>query len=305
MNKKFLFAISFVIILMFCLIYILDSKQQIENSKQKKENLNLFSSIKSTEEYIKINKNTYNYILPEDGKLHLTLNNDIVDNYNVFLDFMVINVSEDDWNDTKNGYKTLNTWYLIKPVKHEMILNKQKFIVNVIYKFDIDKHFYDLNRTWKYKKDFVFKSKDGILLKNTSQNYRFFQFDRKYKSNVSCTFNLKWNKFIPGTSIYFGKTIYFVFNNKSIYVMRKIVNSKTDKIIQKVNIDKIVENQIYKIEAKRIGIDGYKIFINNKEILTYEDIYDKDNMFEKYRSVGIAIPKNGSEILIKSIEIKE
>ncbi|MDD4969902.1 MAG: hypothetical protein PHT07_10790 [Paludibacter sp.] len=245
-------------------------------------------------------KSSFDYIISKDLKFHLSLSEDI---YNtptgIFLDSFEISK---DFSKPTNGYVDYNTNFNIKPGKHSLVINKQKIEVNAIYMFDLDQHFDDIKNTWQSRSDnFAKVTKDGILLKNVDRQYGSFAFKRFYSDKLYVNFDFVPLQFKPGMVIYFGDNIYFMINHNNIMVMKKGLNKQRDTKVDKKSIPLIQNNKLQKIEIER-NLDTYTINLNNEKVLDYNDSKELRN--QRFRNIGISMPNNGCEILLKKIIIK-
>lgn len=291
--------IAFASIIFICLLVVV----KVITHVHEETNENTEDKVVLDSNYKRTGVNTYDYVIPKDGEIHFTLPNDIADNYNVSLDGMVINVGGKHCEAISDTHKVCSTDYYIKPEIHEVVINEQKFIINSIYQFDTSKHFDPIDITWDYNKDFVTLTKNGIVLKNTSDSYRIFKFGRNYQSKgVLVTYTMNHIKFVPGTAFYFGQVIYFTVNNGVVDVMRRVKDGTEH--VKRVKIDKIKEGIDYTITMRRSN-HHYTLGINNTYINFDDKGYVRDNVIDQFRSVGLTIPKGGSEILIKKVDIRE
>lgn len=245
-------------------------------------------------------KSSFDYIISKDLKLHLSLSEDL---YNtptgIFLDSFEISK---DFAKSNNGFVSYNTKFNIKPGKHTLIINRQKIELNAIYMFDLDQHFDDIKNTWQSRSDnFAKLTKDGILLKNVDRKYGSFAFKRFYSDKLYVSFDFVPLKFKPGTVIYFGDNIYFMINYNNIMVMKKSPDKPRDLEVGRKPIPLIQNNKLQKIEIER-NYDTYTINLNGDKVLDYTDSKELRN--QRFRNIGISMPKNGCEILLKKIVIK-
>lgn len=242
-------------------------------------------------------KSSFDYIISKDLKFHLLLSEEL---YNapsgIFLDSFEISKN---FSKPSNGYVEYSTSFNIKPGKHTLVINKQTIEVNAIYMFDLDKHFDDIKNTWQSRSEnFAKLTKDGILLKNNDRPKGSFAFKRFYSDKLYVSFDFVPVHFEPGTIIYFGDNIYFMINYNNIIVMKK---GKPDFRVEKKAIVPIQNNKLQKLEIER-NLDTYSINLNGENVLNYKDIKELRN--QRYRNIGIAMPNNGCEILLKKIVIK-
>lgn len=244
-----------------------------------------------------VSKSSFDYIISKDLKFHLSLSEEL---YNapsgIFLDSFEISKN---FTKPSNGYVDYNTNFNIKPGKHTLVINKQKIEINAIYMFDLDQHFDDIKNTWQSRSEnFAKLTKDGILLKNNDRPKGSFAFKRFYSDKLYVNFDFLPLHFEPGMIIYFGDNIYFMINYNNIIVMKK---GKPDFRVEKIAIIPIQNNKLQKLEIER-KLDTYSINLNGENVLIYKDIKELRN--QRFRNIGIAMPKNGCEILLKKIVIK-
>lgn len=255
-------------------------------------------------------KSSFDYIISKDLKFHLLLSEDL---YNtptgIFLDSFKISK---DFTKPNNGFVSYSTKFNIKPGKHSLIINKQKIEINAIYMFDVDQHSENIKNTWQSRSEnFAKVTKDGILLKNVDRDYGSFAFKRFYSDKLYVRFDFVPLQFKPGTVIYFGDNIYFMINYNNIMVMKKSPdkpqdskersNKLRDSEVGRGSIPLIQNNKLQKIEIER-NIDTYTIHLNGENVLTYKDSKELRN--QRFRNIGISMPNNECEILLKKIVIK-
>ena len=302
MNKQTKIALVIIVLLIPLLIYWLSHKTSLPIISDESSN----NVLKLSNGISKINDSSYEYILGSDQRIHLHLNqNSISGAERIYFDNMEISKSLVELNGTVQYISD----YHIKPGLHKVSIRKKTNDTNlsiyVKYVYDSAIGLQDINTSWNSKSHrFVTVMKDGILLKNTDRRYGSFAFKRVFDNDVTCLFEFIPLKYKPGMSIYFGESIYFMFNNTNVLAMKK--NTAKGKDIRMIHapITRLKEGTLHTIQIKRVS-NTYKIYLDGKETLVYDDNATIENrQHQGFRNIGISIPKNGSIILLKKIVVE-
>ena len=240
------------------------------------------------------------YQMPNDLKMHISLSQPLFNKpTGIFLDSFEIS---GHFKKSTNGNMEFVSDFNIKPGKHSLIVDRKKIEFTAIYTFDSTAKNNDIKNTWQSRsKNFAKLIREGILLKNTDRNYGSFAFKRFYSDNLSVSIDLIPIHFEPGMVIYFGDNIYFMFNRDNVLIMKKGKNQHDTRIEKKETSTPFQDNKTYNLLIDRKS-DTYIVSINGNKIAEYTDVKELKN--QRFRNIGITMPKNGCEILIKKIVIK-
>lgn len=244
---------------------------------------------------------TYTCVIDKNLKIHISLTQELFKKpTGIFFDSFEISKY---FSKSSSEYVDYVSNFNIKPGKHTLVVDRQKIEINAIYVFDADRHNEDITNTWQSRSDrFATLTKDGIVLKNDDRDYGSFAFKRFYNENTTLSLDFIPLNFQPGVVVYFGDNIYFMINSNNIMTMKKSADKHHDKHVgKKIPIPKIENGVLYKLEIKR-NSDTYTVSLNGVQVTTYTDSKELRN--QRFRNIGISIPKNGSELLIKKIVIR-
>lgn len=313
----FSFALNNTIVGQFFIQNFLD-KEAVFKVAEKYKNRDKIEAEKNTKDFVGsfiiengyLQKNTdgYLYTLSKDNKLNIEFNTSTVNIKKVMLD------KQDMQLDTNTTQIYARTDYELKPSVYSIQIfgtteNGVDFSITkkltVQYVYNTNERQENIFNDWYTKDgDFATVTKDGILLCNKKLKFDSFGYKRRFDGDVSFEF-----EFTPADvknidmSVYMGERTYVIFDNKYIKLFQRLKNGK-NKIQKKVEYQKFTENQKYKIKAERRG-DKYNIYVNDIEMLVFDDMHDSDVMIgERYRNIGITLPKNSMKILISKIVIQ-
>lgn len=276
-----------------------------ETEKNKKD---FSDNLIITNDYMQKNIDNYLYTLPKDNKLNIELNTSKVSIKKATLD------NQDMLFEVNTTSAYARTDYEIKPGIYNLQIfgttesgddfsSAKKLTVQYIYNLSEQPNNV-LNNWYMKDKSFATVTKDGILLHNQKLIYDSLGYKRRFDGNVS--FEFEFTPFSVNNmdmSIYLGERTYIIFDNKYIKLFQKLKNGK-NKIQKKVKYQKFVENQKYTIKTERQA-DKYKVYVNDIEMLVFDDIHDGDIIVgERYKNIGITLPKNSMKILISKIGIR-
>lgn len=255
------------------------------------------------------NADGYLYTLPKDNKLRVEIDASktsikkvVLDGQDLLLDINATNteIARTDY-EIKPGTYNLQ---IIGVTENGIDFNATKKII-AQYVYDASKQVDGVLDSW-YMKDSAFATvtKDGILLYNKKLTFDSFGYKRRFDGDVSFEF-----EFTPintkniDMSVYVGERTYVIFDNRYIKLFQKLKNGK-NKLQKKVEYKKFSEDTKYKIKATRHG-DRYKIYVNDFEMLIFDDMHDGDVVVaERYKNIGVTLPKNSMKILISRIVIE-
>lgn len=246
---------------------------------------------------------TYDYAMSGDLKLHLTLSKELFDKpTGIFIDGLEISRN---FKHQANGDVSYVSDFNLKPGHHTLSIGSKVIDISARYVFDTKEHYHDIKSMWNSRSEkFATLTKNGILLKNTDRDFGSFAFKRFYCDNLTATFEFMPIDFKPGVVVYFGDNIYFIVNRNNILTMKKNENrtaKNNDIRLNKTSIPRIRNNemQILRIERKA---DTYNVVLNGQTITTLQDSKELKN--QRFKNIGISIPKNEAVILIKKIVIE-
>jgi hypothetical protein len=261
--------------------------------------------IETTQNVKMLSPKEYEYTLSDDYKLELYFPKQKLKKFSrILFDGRDIKKNLSDYNQT---HYVLSPDYKVKPGSYDLIFVNAETIsmkINAQYIYDSTLPKADIEKSWYYKnKNFVTIMEDGLLLRNNLSKFDSFGFKRRFEGDVS--FEIE---FIPvdvktvDMSIFFGEKTYFIFNNKRIGVEQKEVDGK-DRIKKSVTYEPFKSGKRYKLLIKREK-KKYFVFIDDKLILEYDDNNVQGIQTQKFRNVGIALPKGNMSLLIKRIMVK-
>lgn len=256
--------------------------------------------IETTQNVKMLSPKEYEYTLSDDYKLELYFSKQKLKKFSrILFDGRDIKKNLSEYNQT---HSVLSPDYKVKPGSYELIFVNAETIsikMDVQYVYDSTLPRTDIEKSWYYKnKNFVSITEDGLLLRNNS-----FGFKRYFEGDVSFAI-----EFIPvdvktvDMSIFFGEKTYFVFNNKRIEVKQKELDNE-DKLQKSVAYKPFKSGKYYKLLIKREK-KKYFVFIDGKQMLEYDDNNVQGIQTQKFRNVGIALPKGNMSLMIKRITVK-
>lgn len=259
-----------------------------------------------TTQYVKmLSSKKYEYTLSDDYKLELYFPKQKLKKFSrILFDGRDIKKNLSDYNQT---HYSLALDYKVKPGQYELIFVNAETIsikIDVQYVYDPALPKTDIQKSWYYKnKNFVSIKEDGLLLRNNSSKFDSFGFKRRFDGDVS--FEIEFTPTDVKTvdmSIFFGEKTYFVFNNKNINVMQK-ENTGKDKRQKSATYSPFVSGKLYKVLIKREN-KKYFVYIDDVLKLEYEDNNTKGIQTQKFRNIGITLPKSSMSLLLKKITVK-
>lgn len=261
--------------------------------------------IETTQNLKMLSSKEYEYTLSDDYKLELYFPKQKLKKFSrILFDGRDIKKNLSDYNQT---HYVLSPDYKVKPGSYDLIFVNAETIlmkINAQYIYESTSPKSDIEKSWYYKnKNFVTITEDGLLLRNNLSKFDSFGFKRRFEGDVS--FEIE---FIPvdvktvDMSIFFGEKTYFIFNNKRIGVEQKEVDGK-DRIKKSVAYKPFEMGKHYKLLIKRKK-KKYFVFIDDKLILEYDDNNVQGIQTQKFRNVGIALPKGNMSLMIKRIVVK-
>ncbi|MDO9305959.1 MAG: hypothetical protein Q7T77_11580 [Sulfuricurvum sp.] len=261
--------------------------------------------IETTQNVKMLSPKEYEYTLSDDYKLELYFPKQKLKKFSrILFDGRDIKKNLLDYNQT---HYVLSPDYKVKPGSYELTFVNTEIIsikIGAQYIYDSILPKTDIEQSWYYKnKSFVTITEDGLLLRNNSSKFDSFGFKRRFEGDVS--FEIE---FIPvdvktvDMSIFFGEKTYFVFNNKNINVMQK-ENTGKDKRQKSVTYSSFKSKKLHKVLIKREN-KKYYVYIDNVLKLEYEDNNTKGIQIQKFRNIGITLPKGSMSVLVKKITVK-
>lgn len=261
--------------------------------------------IETTKNVKMLSSKEYEYTLSDDYKLELYFPKQKLKKFSrILFDGRDIKKNLSDYNQT---HYSLALDYKVKPGQYELIFVNAETIsikMDVQYIYDARLPKIDIVKSWYNKnKNFVTNTENGLLLRNDSSKFDSFGFKRRFEGDVS--FEIE---FIPidvktvDMSIFFGEKTYFVFNNKNINVMQK-ENTGKDKRQKSVAYSSFKSGKLYKVLIKREN-KKYYVYIDNVLKLEYKDNNTKGIQTQKFRNIGITLPKSSMSLLLKKITVK-
>lgn len=247
----------------------------------------------------------YEYMLSDDYKFELYFPKQKLKKFSrILFDGRDIKKNLSDFNQT---HYSLALDYKVKPGQYDLIFVNAETIsikMDVQYIYDSALSKTDIEKSWYYKnRNFVTITEDGLLLRNNLSKFDSFGFKRRFEGDVS--FEIE---FIPidvktvDMAIFFGEKTYFVFNNKNINVMQKELNDK-DRVQKSVEYKPFESGKHYTLLMKREK-RKYFVFIDDKPILEYDDNNAQGIQTQKFRNVGVTLPKGNMSLMIKRITVK-
>ncbi len=243
----------------------------------------------------------YDYLMSGDLKLHLSLSQELFDKpTGIFVD--AIEISQ-NFKKSSGGYLSYVSDFNLKPGHHTLSIGSKTINISAKYVFDTKEHFHDIKNVWNSRSEkFATLTKNGILLENNDRDYGSFAFKRFYCDNLTATFEFIPINFKPGITVYFGDNIYFMINSSNILTMKKNEKRKERDIrIEKSSIPRIINGQLQTLAIERKA-DTYTVTLNGQVVTTLHDAKELKN--QRFKNIGISIPKHGASLLIKKIEIK-
>ncbi len=243
----------------------------------------------------------YDYVMDDDLKLRLSLSQDLFKKpTGIFFD--AIEISH-NFKQSKNALAYYESDFNLKPGHHTLLIGSKTIDIAAKYVFDTKEHFHDINNVWNSRSEkFATLTKNGILLENNDRDYGSFAFKRFYCDNLTATFEFIPINFKPGIAVYFGDNIYFMINSNNILTMKKNEKrNERDIRIDKSSIPRIINGQLQTLAIERKA-DTYTVTLNGQVVTTLHDAKELKN--QRYKNIGISIPKHGASLLIKKIEIK-